>query len=191
MKKIFKFAALAALILPLIVACKPKNNPEDPNDPNNPQNWVDSVGTKAWYEDQITPKDSLQGPVTVQNVKGIWRIYAEAVLDYVQPEYGIIESNSFVSVDTTLIVLNDDFSAIEYAVTQMAFTNLGKWSLEGDTLIFPKQKHLVSEKNKIVVLEKDRLVLERKEDYGGIIYLLLHRFDKLPDVSDFMEVDKD
>lgn len=97
MKKFFKFAALAALVLPLVVACKPKNDPDAPKDPDEEyQEWLDKGS-----ENEVT--------VSEKNLCGIWQLFRTYAAD---SEQNYVGSQNYD--EGNYLELSEDHTFVDY-----------------------------------------------------------------------------
>lgn len=130
MKKFFKFAALAALILPLMVACKTKNGPDDPKQPDEEfQEWIEEGS-----ENEVT--------VSEKNLCGIWTISqtfkADSENNYLSSQlYG--DPNNIHCLE-----IKDDNTFVDYFYNSDEGTNKAKgtWNLTGKQVTFDIEANL-------------------------------------------------
>ena len=127
MKKIFKIAALAALILPLFVACKSKNNPDDPGQ------WKD---TEEKFNEWIEESSKNEIPVSEKNLCGIWKLCqtytADAELNYMDGQ-NVDDPNNM-----HLLEIKNDNTFIDYFYNTDLGTSksYGIWDLAGKQFSF-------------------------------------------------------
>ena len=140
MKKFFKFAALAALILPLMVACKTKNGPDDPKQPDEEfQEWIEEGS-----ENEVT--------VSEKNICGIWKLCqkytADADLNYLDGQ-NVDDPNNIHCLE-----IKEDNTFIDYFYNSDLGTSkgYGTWNLTGkqfsyEYTVSPESGSLKSVKN--------------------------------------------
>ena len=127
MKKLFKFAALAALVLPLMVACKPKNNPDDPDSYKQPNEE---------FQDWIEEGSQNEIPVSEKNLCGIWKLCqtytADADLNY-QDGQNVDDPNNMHCLE-----IKEDNTFIDYFYNSELGTSksYGIWDLAGKQFSF-------------------------------------------------------
>ena len=122
MKQLSKFAALAALVLPLMVACNPKNDPDAPKNPQDEfKEWIDKGS-----ENEVT--------VSEKNLCGIWQLVRHYSAD---AEQNYINSQNF-DVGNYLEIINDN-TFVDH-VCDIKMTNssnmYGTWDLVGKQASF-------------------------------------------------------
>jgi len=160
MKKIFKFAALAAFILPLMVACKTKNGPDDPKQPDEEfQEWIEEGS-----ENEVT--------VSEKNICGIWKLCqkytADADLNYLD---GQNVDDPYDNIHC--LEIKEDNTFIDYFYNSGLGTSngYGTWNLTGkqfsyEYTVYPESgslKSVLNGKYMVFRCEPEELALSYSE----------------------------
>ncbi|MBO7458162.1 MAG: lipocalin family protein [Paludibacteraceae bacterium] len=185
MKKLFQFAIMAAIVLPMMMSCK-TNDPDNPNKPEN------QTGTEEWFEKwtEGNPEDAVK--INEENLIGIWRFAAMATIhkDSVAP-VGAYDYSKEDSGSGYYLELNGDksYTYYDYYSYDGLVKEQGKWAITGDKIAFSREvSHAVwwspEGEYTINLLEESRLVLCRPNDYDSLLneYTIYTRINELPDL---------
>lgn len=192
MKKIFKFAALAALILPLVVACK-KNGQNEPTSPENPNSYETM---QDWLDYWSTPNETDEVALTAENMVGIWEIVGKVE----ETTTGELNTISIPTVNNCknfeYLHLKPDFAFIRYffydksgggAEELVTEKEEGTWNVSGKELNFIISNDTST--NTIQLLDKDRLVVTYPIDaWSGngtksTCHAIYKRIESLPEMK--------
>lgn len=204
MRKVFYFALVALLAMPIMFSCKEKNNPNEPTKEENP--WTDEEpGTEDWLEDLITGEDEDEiTSYDESNIRGTWRMAAYATKDKkgnillwddCYSGHGDIDRGG--ELRYMQLFEHEHQSAYsryrkENGVPVIR-TDEGTWELDKNKLTLNNKMlsgiSYVDETNMTIdLLEEDRLVLKTDfanngEGKSGVYYEIYERVNALPDIS--------
>ena len=187
MKKVLNFALVALLALPLMMSCKPKNDPDNPDNPEN------HAGTEEWFEKWTEGNAEDKVPIKEENLHGIWAMAARATIhkDSVAPLGGIDYSN--VTDMGYFVEIRKDETCTLYQFEENGLVkDECKWSLDtksGEILFYDNMTWsttwaLLDGTYAVELLEEKRLVLSqpRWDNPKEKEYLIYLRIDKLPEL---------
>jgi len=198
MKKIFQLTALAILVLPLMFACKHKNEPSDP------ENWREFDSKEDWLEYWTSGDEEDAVDITVNNISGTWKLYAEAYV----PEDNLENMSIDIPEDNiheAYVVIKSDLSFAEYHVNGVQLDiegtkhldravgrkKSGTWKLEGKRMYVKIHNNITGEPNdakyKVVRLEKGLMAVTYDREDGYVSYIILRRIDALPSIPPTFE----
>ena len=203
MKKVFQFALLATIILPLVmVSCKPKNDPTDPTNPENPTDPTDPTvpvkTDKELFDEWTTVVDSLKQPINLNNIPGIWRLeYGVTVEKKDTSKRSTFYDLTVYSTDSLFYEIKSDktfmqhyyFSLTEgtdenYTKTDLYSGRKGTWELQANKYIeFYYTKSKTTETYEIYMLEKDRMTIMQQYTEGGVEMIRYEGYSRVGSVA--------
>ena len=199
MKKFFLLMALAVMTASIVfnTGCNPNapTGPGDNPDANDTIPAIEDPGKSEWFEDQIVTHDSVKVDLKIENIYGIWRLYAEASsLDtmYSTSSTIVYEEDG---KDQQYLQLNEDKTCLWYRIqdNQPNGKIPGTWNIIKDSiqLISDDPNNTFPYGNRtawISALEKEKFVFAYVDhNFGGskethYQYYIFRRIDKMPEV---------
>lgn len=203
MNKVLRFALLATIILPLVmVSCKPKNNPDNPTNPENPTNPTDPTepvkNDKELFDEWTTIVDSIQQPINLNNILGIWRWeYGVNVEKNDTSKRSIFYELNKYSMDSLFYEIKSDKTFIQhyyYGVSEGNGENYtkadlysgrkGTWELQANKYLeFYYKKSGTIETYEIYMLEKNRMTIMQQFTEGGVDMIRYEGYSRVGSVA--------
>lgn len=197
MKKLFYWAAMTAMVLPMMVAC----NPNKTNDPDHPE----FGSSKEWADYWLEPKAGEGVDITIQNLLGNWNLEATAVLNNStgavikwnlvyslldHAEYLELTDNKYLyyAVDSVLAAesrLNP--KGPEKTIPVKSAVKEHDWVLDGKTISLKDAEGKKISEYAVYVLEKNRLVLTSPAAAGETGYWTFTRIVETPKIPSLLK----
>ena len=204
MKKVFEFALMSALVLPLVMmSCAPRNVPEDEPVVEQPKSGEEVM------DDWTTPVDSVAVNLTPAALAGLWHFAfdAQIEIDSVRPNLWTEVPDTASYIPGTYLEFRHDMSfasyyyyyseltpeAIAHGYTQgvpMVAISTGKWWIkDGKKLCMQWLNDVNVDEVEVVVMEKERLVYYEvwhwtDPDHDLLHYMGYKRVSALPELPD-------
>lgn len=198
MKKFILLTVLAVMTASVVfnTGCNP-NAPTGPGENPDADDTIPAIenpGRTEWFEDQIITHDSVKVDLKIENIYGIWRLYAEA--SSVDTMYASSSTIVYEEDGTTqhYLQLNEDKTCLWYGVQD----NLPSLKIKGTWNIIKDSIELISDDPNmtfpygnrtawISALEKEKFVFAYVDKLEGTKethykFYIFRRIDKMPEV---------